>query len=123
MKRDERDGNTPRPSRGGKRAARRNVVFELPAPAYEALQQDAENRGLVSIHQRGREIVVDYLNHGSTEDIPERISALEQEVAHVSELVRRVAFAVITSAGKPSDEANQWVRNNMPRLPERRIPS
>lgn len=104
------------------KATRRNVTFELPQAEYRALQDDAALRGLDSLHQRGREIVVDYLSNQPAEEVSERIAAVEQEVAavkealsHLETLLRRLGFAVIIASGKTSDEANAWVRTNMPR--------
>jgi hypothetical protein len=98
-------------------ASRRNVTFELPLTEYKALQNDAAVRGLDSIHQRGREIVIDYLSHQATEDFSERIASIEQDIAHLGELVRRTAFSVIRhAAGRNSEEANEWIRENMPRI-------
>lgn len=111
--------------------SRRNVTFELPAHEYRALMDDAGTRGLDSIHQRGREIVVDYLNQQSAEEVAERIESLEQEIAglkeylrHLSRLLRRLGYAVVAVSHehtsddekrKRSDEANQWVKDHMPK--------
>ena len=104
--------NSSRQSR--KSSERRNVTFELPKAEYVALQDDAATRGLDSIHQRAREIVIDYLSDRSQEEQMERISALEQELAHVGELIRRLTYCVIThAAGKDSAEANAWIRKHM----------
>lgn len=118
-----------------KARARRNVIFELSPPAYLALQQDAANRGIDSINQRGREIILDFLNHQPVEDAAERISALEQEVAglredlkHLFKLIRRLAYATITVsheheseevAAKQARKATEWVKEHMYRKEDR----
>lgn len=105
-----------------KSAPRRNVTFELPKAEHDALQDDAAVRGLDSIHQRAREVVIDYLNAQPAEEVSERIAAVEQELAGVKEelshmvmLIRRVGFAVVIASGKTKEEANQWVKDNMPK--------
>lgn len=105
-----------------RKAPRRNVTFELPKVEYQALHDDAAVRGLDSIHQRGREIVVDYLINQPAEDLSERIAAVEREVAAVKEelfhiviLLQRLGFAVVVASGKGSNEANLWVKENMPK--------
>lgn len=60
------------------------------------------------------EIIVDYLNNQSAAEIDERLSALEQQLAQLPELLRRLAFSVITHAGgKDSKQANDWIRQHM----------
>ncbi len=93
---------------------RRNVTFELPPATYHLLQDDAAIRGLDSIHQRGREILIDYLNNQAAAETDQRLSDLEQQLAVLGELIRRLAFSVITHAsGKSSKEANEWIQKNM----------
>jgi hypothetical protein len=99
---------------------RRNVTFELAKAEYRALQDDAAVRGLDSLHQRAREVIVDYLSHQPAEEVSERIGAVEQELAglkeqteHLGTLLRRVAYAVIYASTNSNEEANQWVSKNM----------
>ena len=114
-----------------KPASRRNVTCELPAFAFEALQEDAGARGLDSLHQRGREIVIDYLSNQTAVEAAERVSAVEQEVAglredisHIEKLLRRLAYVTIAlsnegesdeAKARQSDKANDWVKRNMPK--------
>lgn len=105
-----------------KATKRRVVSFQLPEPQYRALEDDALHRGLKSLHQRGREIVVEHLCGMDAAETNERIAALEQEVAglkediaHVLKLLRRVGFAVVLGSGKSESEASDWVRDHMPK--------
>lgn len=116
--------------RKSKHSARRNVTFGLPAIEYRALSDDAATRGLHSIHQRGREIVIDYLNHTTSEEVASQIASLEQEVLglhakvdHLCKLIRRVGYIVVAVSPEPlgtetetrrSQQANEWVKRNMP---------
>jgi hypothetical protein len=97
---------------------RRNVTFELPKPEFDALEVDADVRQAGSRHQRARDIVVDYLTSPSTAELAEAIEHLEAELAYLQELIRRLTYSVIVHVGKwPSEEANQWIRKNMPVRP------
>ena len=114
-----------------KATTRRNITFELTADAYDALHQDAALRGVTSLHQRGREIVIDYLNNQPTEEVAERLSSIELEAAglresitHLEKLLRRLAYVTIavsqehrdrTVEARQSDKANEWVKQNMPK--------
>ena len=99
---------------------RRNVTFELPLSAFKELQEDANSRGSVSIHQRAREIVIDYLANREIVELTEQVASLDVGVAHLGDLVRRVAYSVIVhAAGKDSKDANKWIRENMPTHPQR----
>lgn len=120
----------------GKARRRRNVIFELPLHEYRTLQEDAASRGLDSINQRGREIIVDYLNNQPAEEAAERISAVEQELAglredigHLEKLLRRLAFVTIAvspehpsedTTARQSNKATEWVKKNMPQRENRR---
>lgn len=113
-----------------KRPWRRNVTFELPTHEYRALMDDAGKRGLDSIHQRGREIVVDYLSQQTAEELAEQIASLEQEIAalkeevrYIGKLLRRLAYVTVAVSHEHasdaerkqrSQEGNRWVKENMP---------
>jgi hypothetical protein len=106
----------PQESNAAKVSRRRNITFELSKFEHSALYDDATQRGLRSIHQRAREVVVDYLSNHKAEEVLERISALESEFLYLGDLIRRLAYSVIThAAGRDSKEANAWIRENMPR--------
>jgi outer membrane murein-binding lipoprotein Lpp len=94
---------------------RRNITFELPPTEYQALQEDAEARGSGSLHQRAREIITDSLSNRDIDELSEQVAIVDANVAHLSELLRRVAYSVLVhAAGKESKEANAWIREHMP---------
>jgi hypothetical protein len=98
------------------KSERRNVTFELPEGYLLALQQDAESRGSKSIHIRAKEIVVDYFANREVAELHDRIASLDSNVAGLDENIRRAVYSVIVhAAGKSSEEANRWIRENMPR--------
>lgn len=98
--------------------SRRIVTFELPLPVHVALQEDAAIREITSIHQRAKEILIDHYTNPEIGELRDSVSELDGNVAYLGELVRRVAFSVIVHAGKrTSKEANEWIRENMPRTP------
>lgn len=89
---------------------------------YQALEDAAVHRGLSSLHQRGREIVIEHLAGLDAAETSERIAAVEQELAglkevlsHIITLLQRLGYAVIVGSGKESEVANQWVREHMPK--------
>jgi hypothetical protein len=95
---------------------RRVVSFELSEVVFKALQDDAAIRGSGSIHQRARDIVVDYFANREIDELNEQITSLDANVAYLGDLVRRVAYSVIVhAAGKGSEEANRWIREHMPK--------
>ena len=99
-----------------KTSRRRIVSFELPPAILEQLQDDAKTRGSSSVHQRARDIVMDYLSNRDTAELSEGVAALDADIAYLGDLVRKVAFSVIVhAAGKDSKLANEWIRNNMAR--------
>lgn len=101
------------------KSQRHIVSFELPELVYEALQEDAAARGSNSVHQRARELLLDHFANRGVGELQEQLAALDGEVAWLGVMVRRVAYAVIVhAAGKDSDVANAWVRENMPHNPE-----
>lgn len=95
---------------------RRIISFELPVNAFKALQQDAELRGTASGHQRARELVVEYFSNPDVQQLKERVEEIDREIAYLGEMLRRTTFSVMVHAGKlRSEDANEWIREHMPR--------
>lgn len=102
------------------KSSRRIVSFELPEDVYRALDDEAAARGTSSVHKRAREIVVEHFTNFA--DLQDQLDSLGMDVAWLGNLVRRIAYAVIVhAAGKDSDEANAWIRENMPHTREREV--
>lgn len=95
---------------------RRIVTYELPATIFKSLQEEASVRGVASHHQRAREILVEHYANPEADEFRQRIDELGRDVAYLGELVRLTAYSVMVHAGDyPSDEANAWIRDHMPR--------
>ena len=99
-------------------SARNVVSFELPLDMLKALKDDAVSRGTTSHHKRAREIIVQFLSNRDVGELHEEVAELDRSVSYLGELMRRVAYSVIVHAGnKPSETANEWIRDHMPRNP------
>jgi len=95
---------------------RRNVTCELPLTVFHALQDEANLRGASSLHQRAREILIEHFASRELGELRERIAELDGNVAYLGELLRRSTYSIIVHAGKrSSQEANEWIREHMPR--------
>src|SRR4051812_4603236 len=102
------------------KSIRRNITFELPAEAYEALKVDAEVHAVHSLHKRARKIIIDYLSQRELVDLRAHVAALDADIAYLGELVRKAEFSIIVhAAGRSSKEANEWIREHMPNRPNR----
>jgi hypothetical protein len=95
---------------------RLNVTCELPSGVFTALQKEADAREAASIHQRAREILIEHFANRELGELRDRIAELDGNVAYLGELLRRSTYSVIVIAGKrTSEEANEWIREHMPR--------
>ena len=95
------------------------VSFELPQNLLELLQESSAATGMKSHHLHARDLVVDALTSKDTTELQRQMSELEQRLIHLTTLVQRATYSVIVHAAKrSSEEANKWIRENLPSEPE-----
>ncbi len=92
------------------------ITFELPEAVYSSLIEESRMRGLSSRHQRAREILVEHFINHELRQLHDRVSEVDRAVAYLGELIRRTSYSVMVHAAKfPSEDANDWIREHMPR--------
>ena len=96
------------------------ISFELPPEVQHALEEDTDFHGSPSCHQRAREILIEHFANRERGELLERFGELEREVAYLGELVCRGTYSGMVHGAKlPSRDANDWIRQHMPRTKER----
>lgn len=97
---------------------RRNVTFELSEVEYEHLLEETKRAGMTSHHQRARLFLLDILNARRNLEIEEKLEEQKEQLNELAEFMRRLAYTAMVNGGKASsDEANDWIRRNIPKEP------
>ena len=81
----------------------------------QALQDRSTTVGDKSHHLHARDIVINALISPTKYELQQQIIEQERRYAHLEMMIRRLAYSVLVhAAGRTSEEANAWIRENIP---------
>jgi len=91
------------------------VSFRLSADWIEELENLAKQKGM-SRHELAKEFVVSQLANDPLHETRNRVAEIEEDLQQFREDHRVAVLALLAAAGKVStEEAEEWVRENLPR--------